>query len=73
MTPSTQDIQKLWREQVAFPDGDHPVRTMKNAAKVPVNFDKLVVAYSRPLNLCNRFTVRNIDGRGKAVSDYLAE
>jgi hypothetical protein len=45
---------------------------MKNLAKARVGFSKLVVAYSRPLNLQNRFSVRNIHGRGKKVSDYLA-
>jgi hypothetical protein len=45
---------------------------MKNLAKERVGFSKLVIAYSRPLNLQNRFSVRNVQGRGKKVSDYLA-
>jgi hypothetical protein len=44
-----------------------------NFAKERVGFSKLVVAYSRPLNLQNRFSVRDIHGRGKLVSEYLAE
>ena len=37
-----------------------------------VDIRKLIVAYSRPLNLGNRFSVRNIHGRGKDVSKFLA-
>jgi hypothetical protein len=46
---------------------------MENHRGDQVGFSKLVVAYSRPLNLRNRFSVRNIDGRGRNVSSYLAE
>ena len=46
---------------------------MKNDTEEEVGLSKLVVAYSRPLNLKNRFTVRDIHGRGKPVSEYLAK
>jgi hypothetical protein len=51
-----------------------PLSQMKNLdlAKERVGFSKLVVTHSRPLNLQNTFSVRNIHGRGKKVSQYLA-
>eukprot|EP00956_Cyclotella_meneghiniana_P009640 scaffold13295_cov36-Cyclotella_meneghiniana.AAC.3 len=41
---------------------------MENADGVPVGVNKLIVAYSRPLNLKNRFSVRDIHGRGRPAS-----
>ena len=46
---------------------------MENADGVPVGVNKLIVAYSRPLNIKNRFSVRDIHGRGRPASEYLAE
>ena len=71
--PPSRDIQSLWREHVSHPPGAAPLNTLKNLNKCEVGFSKLVVAYSRPPNLRNRFSVRDIHGRGKLVSDYLAE
>ena len=71
--PPSRDIQKLWKEHVANPSGDVPLQWMENHRGDQVGFSKLVVAYSRPLNLRNRFSVRNIDGRGRNVSSYLAK
>jgi hypothetical protein len=70
--PPSRAIQDLWKKHVSHPPNDAPLSLMKNLAKERVGFSKLVVAYSRPLNLQNRFSVRNIHGRGKKVSDYLA-
>ncbi|KAL7503236.1 hypothetical protein ACHAXN_001050 [Cyclotella atomus] len=71
--PPSRDIQRLWREQVSHPPGEPPLNTLKNLSKCEVGFSKLVVAYSRPPNLRNRFSVRDIHDRGRPVSDYLAE
>jgi hypothetical protein len=71
--PPSHAIQRLWREQVSHPPGELPLPKMQNCAKDAVGFSKLVVAYSRPLNLRNRFSVRDIKGRGKPASEYLAE
>lgn len=69
--PPSRDIQSIWREHVSHPPGDAPLNTLKNLNKCAVGFSKLVVAYSRPLNLRNRFTVRDIHNRGRPVSEYL--
>jgi hypothetical protein len=70
--PPSSKIQDLWKKHVSHPPNDVPLSLMKNLAKERVGFSKLVVAYSRPLNLQNRFSVRDIHGRGKKVSDHLA-
>ena len=71
--PPSRDIQKLWTDLVAEPTGERPLHEMKNMDGHKVGFNNLVVAYSRPLNLRNRFTVRDIHCRGRPVSEYLAE
>ena len=70
--PPSRKIQKLWRDHVSEPAGDSPLSKMKNKMGEEVDIRKLIVAYSRPLNLGNRFSVRNIHGRGKDVSKFLA-
>lgn len=70
--PPSRKIQKLWRDHVSEPAGDSPLSDMKNKMGEDVDIRKLIVAYSRPLNLGNRFSVRNIHGRGKDVSKFLA-
>ena len=70
--PPARKIQKLWRDYVSNPAEDSPLSEMKNKMGEEVDIRKLIVAYSRPLNLGNRFSVRNIHGRGKDVSKFLA-
>ena len=71
--PPASEIQALWRDIVSHPPGEEPLSELKNSEDVSIGISKLVVAYSRPLNLGNRFTVRDIHGRGKLVSSYLAK
>jgi hypothetical protein len=70
--PSSRAIQEIWKKHVSHPPKETPLSQMKNLDNERVGFSKLVVAYSRPLNLQNRFSVRDIHGRGKEVSKYLA-
>ena len=71
--PSSKEIQHLWRSEIAYPHNETPLRLLKNGEGLPMGFDRLVVAYSRPLNLRNLFSVRDISDKGSAVSTYLAE
>ena len=71
--PPSHEIQSLWREYVAEPPGQRHISEMKNYVGEGVGIDQLIVAYSRPRNLRNEFSVRNIHGRGKPVSQYLAK
>ena len=70
--PPSRKIQRLWRDFVSEPAGEQPLSEMRNKMGDNVDIRKLIVAYSRPLNLGNRFSVRNIHGRGKDVSKFLA-
>ena len=71
--PPTREIQKLWSNLVSEPPGKTPLCQLENGFHEKVGISKLVVAYSRPLNLRNEFTVRDIHCRGKPVSEYLVE
>lgn len=71
--PQSRDIQRIWREQILEPEGETPLPDMENLSGEKVGINKLVVAYSRPPNLGNRFSVRDINGRGKSVSEHLAQ
>jgi hypothetical protein len=71
--PPSREIQKLWQEFVSNPAGETPLEDTVNFEGERVGIKKLVVAYSRPLNLKNRFSVRDILGRGRNASEYLAE
>jgi hypothetical protein len=70
--PPSRAIQDLWKQHVSHPSDNAPLSQKRNLAKERVGFSKLVIAYSRLLNLQNRFSVHDIHGRGKKVSDYLA-
>jgi hypothetical protein len=71
--PPSKEIQKLWQELVSNPAGETPLEDMENLDGDKVGIKKMVVAYSRPLNLRNRFSVRDIYGRGRNASEYLAK
>ena len=71
--PKSRVIQELWRDNVSRPPGERPLPKMKNLDGAEVDFESLIVAYHRPLNLRNYFSVRDIHGRGKEVSSYLPE
>jgi len=71
--PTSREIQSIWRDTIAEPEGETPLCDLENLEEQRVGINKLVVAYSRPMNLGNRFSVRDIHGRGKPVSHYLAK
>lgn len=56
--PPAREIQKLWRDNVSDPPNDTPLNQCVNCQGYEVGINKLVVAYNRPLNLNNRFSVR---------------
>ena len=69
--PPAKELQRLWREFISEPPGEDPLSKMSNYDGELVGIDRMVVAYSRPPNLRNKFSVRNIQGRGRPVSEYL--
>ena len=70
--PPSSQLQQLWKECILSPNGEPPVYEMENWDGDKVELRQMIVAYSRPLNLRNRFSVRDISGRGSDVSQYLA-
>ena len=69
--PPSREIQKLWRDYVSHPSDDLPLIEKKNVMGEKVGIRKLIVAYKRPPNLHNRFSVRDIHGRGSDVSTFI--
>lgn len=69
--PSSQEIQRLWRQHVANPPGRFPLATLENYQGAPVPIDQLTIAYSRHPNLRNIMSVRKLHNRGREVSSFL--
>jgi hypothetical protein len=68
-----RDVQQFWRDNVARPPGEAPLPRYVNHLEEKVGFEKLLAAYHWPTNLRNLFSIRNIHGREKEVSSYLAK
>jgi len=75
---SRKDIQHLWYNLVANPDGKTPLNQLPTnnlspigpgLAKMPV--DQLIIAYRRAPNLGNLLSYRKIDDRGLKVSSFI--
>ena len=70
--PPSPAIQKLWRDLVSQPPYGMPLSRVQNHQGTRVGLDRLIVAYSRPLNLGNLLSYRKLDtGSGPPVSSYL--
>ena len=70
--PPASAIQRLWQECISDPPGETPLSACVNLDGAPMGNKKLIVAYSRPRNLRNEFSVRDISKRGRPVSSFLA-
>ena len=68
--PTRRTIQQLWASTVAKPPGKTPLQDLKNINGYKTGLDRLTIAYSRPMNLRNKFSVQKIHGRGTNVSSY---
>eukprot|EP00804_Cyclotella_cryptica_P014636 CCRYP_012684-RC/>CCRYP_012684-RC protein AED:0.41 eAED:0.41 QI:0/-1/0/1/-1/0/1/0/217 len=69
--PTARDIQQAWQTTIASPPNDVPLTQLTNVDGFSMPIQSLTIAYSRPLNLRNQFSVRNIENRGLTVSSYL--
>ncbi len=69
--PTARDLQQIWQETIATPPNDTPLSDLQNIDGVNIPIRSLTIAYSRPPNLRNQFSIRNIENRGRAVSSYL--
>jgi hypothetical protein len=66
--PTSQTIQKIFRETLRSPIGERPLEMITNWNGEPCRFNRLTIAYSRHLNLGNIFTVRKFNHPTKPVS-----
>jgi hypothetical protein len=69
--PPARDLQHTWQQTVATPPNEAPLSQMKNIDGIHVPIRSLTIAYSRPPNVRNQFSIRKIENRGRAVSSYL--
>ena len=69
--PTARELQQAWRQTIVSPPNDIPLSELENTDGMHIPIQYLTVAYSRPPNLRNQFSVRNIENRGRAVSSYL--
>eukprot|EP00804_Cyclotella_cryptica_P004476 CCRYP_017640-RD/>CCRYP_017640-RD protein AED:0.13 eAED:0.12 QI:0/-1/0/1/-1/1/1/0/340 len=69
--PTARDLQHAWQHTVASPPNDIPLSQLQNIDGITVPIQSLTIAYSHPANLRNRFSIRKIENRGRAVSTYL--
>jgi len=70
--PSSSYIQKLWREIVVQPKNKPHITHLKNYLGERFTTSRLVIAYSRHLNIGNLLSYRKICNRpGLKVSSYL--
>ena len=70
--PDSRTIQQIWREQVLEPAGKEHINQIRNHENQRIPIDQLTIAYSRPPNFGNMFSVRKFHKkRGPNVSSFL--
>jgi hypothetical protein len=69
--PQVHTIQSLWKEHVSEPKKEPKLFEMTNYQNAPTPIEQLTIAYCRPSNLCNQFSIHTIGGRGHEVSSFL--
>ncbi len=71
--PPRSTIQHIWNSTIINPPHQTPLRHIKNLQGHTPNITRLTIAYSRPPNLGNQLSVRNIEGRGIPVSSFITK
>jgi hypothetical protein len=70
--PDSCTIQRIWREQVLEPTGQQRLNQIRNHENQRIPIDQLTIAYSRPPNFGNMFSVRKFHKkRGPNVSSFI--
>ena len=70
--PSSSIVQTYFKDIVLKPPWKTTLALVKNKAKVPTGIDRMIVAYSRTLNLGNLLSYRKINyPTGPSVSSFL--
>ena len=71
--PPSGQLQQAWRNLVASPPYKMPLSRIRNpSTRVAPNLDRMIIAYSRPLNLGNLLSHRDLNRQqtGPQVSSY---
>ena len=70
--PRSSTFQATWREKLLAPENKKTLPTIINNDGILIGANQMTVAYSRPLNLGNLLSPRNLDTQhGPAVSSYI--
>ena len=70
--PSSKQIQKLWRDLVAFPANKPHLSHLRNDLGEKIRVSRLIIAYSRYPNIGNLLSYRKICNRpGLKVSSFM--
>ena len=59
--PPSSVLQQAWRDCLLEPSGETPLPAVLNSKGYPIRLDQMTVAYSRPPNLGNLLSSRNIN------------
>jgi hypothetical protein len=68
--PKSKVLQQLWREHIVEPPGRLKLPYTKNQHGVPMELNRMTVAYSRCLNLGNLLSYRKLPDDGPPASSY---
>ena len=70
--PDSRIIQQTWRDTILQPAGKDHINQVKNMEDQRIPIDQLTIAYSRPPNFGNMFSVRKFHKkRGPNVSSFI--
>jgi hypothetical protein len=70
--PPSRDIQQLWSENFSNPPYEKPSAEIKNRNGFPIAINRLIIAYSRPPNLNNILSSKNLANHpGPPVSSLI--
>ena len=68
--PPSSDLQQTWRETVLDPPGYQRLPKIKNWKRQEIGLERMIVCYSRPLNLGNLLSYRKLKPTGPPASSY---
>jgi hypothetical protein len=68
--PPSSDLQHTWRETMLEPPGFQQLQKIKNFKHQEFGLNRMIVCYSRPLNLGNLLSYRKLKSTGPPASSY---
>ena len=71
--PSSSVLQHIWHSTIAKPRGRRRLEECKNKDNIPMELNRMTVAYSRCLNIGNLLSYRKLPDSGPPASSYWLE